>query len=168
MASKACMQSFLSASHVLRQGLTILSSLQGEASTEQPTRRISGEHSPFKRPWMTLRRRYSAPDSASKRVRWPRMLGNMVLDIMYTWFLTAWFTSTCKTIKKKPKKNSTLWDRCVVTVFVGTDFLAKPCYLPRVFHIITIAQVQLCAFSCWSRVDVKKDKESKRGHTWFD
>lgn len=47
---------------------------------EQPTRRISGEHSPLSRPWMTLSRRYSGPDSASVRVRCPRVLGNMVLE----------------------------------------------------------------------------------------
>lgn len=52
--------------------------------------------------------------------------------------------------------------------FCWQDFLAKPCNLPRVFQIITIAQVQLCAFSCWNRAGVKKDKESKRGHTWFN
>lgn len=80
IASKAWAQSFRKASHVERQGLIILSSWQGEASTEQPTRRISGEHSPLSRPWMTLRRRYSAPDSASIRVRWPRILGNIVLE----------------------------------------------------------------------------------------
>lgn len=83
MASKAWMQSFLSASHVLRHGLIILSFLQGEARTEQPTSRISGVHSPFSSPWMTLRRRYSAPDSASIRLRWPRMFGNIVLKDRY-------------------------------------------------------------------------------------
>ncbi|TNN56131.1 hypothetical protein EYF80_033681 [Liparis tanakae] len=79
MASKAWAQSFRRASHVLRHGLIILSSRHGEATTEQPSRRISGEHSPLRRPWMTLSRRYSGPDSASARLRWPRMLGNMVL-----------------------------------------------------------------------------------------
>lgn len=83
MASKAWAQSFLKASHVLRQGLIILSLRQGEAITEQPTRRISGEHSPLSRPWMTLSRRYSGPDSASVRVRCPRMLGNIVLERLH-------------------------------------------------------------------------------------
>lgn len=83
MASKAWAQSFLKASHVLRQGLIILSLWQGDAITAQPTRRISGEHSPLSRPWMTLSRRYSGPDSASVRVRCPRMLGNIVLEKLH-------------------------------------------------------------------------------------
>lgn len=128
MASKAWEQSFLSVSQVLRQGLTILSWRHGDASTEQPTRRISGVHSPFSRPWMTLRRRYSGPDSASKRVWWPRMFGKIVLAKKS--FTTGVEIQGAARKKKKPEKTG-----------------CSCCHPPAVLHVITVAQVQLCAGS---------------------
>lgn len=123
MASKAWEQSFLSASQVLRHGFTILLWRQGDASTEQPTRRISGVHSPFSSPWMTLRRRYSGPDSASKRVWWPRMFGKIVLGEKR--FTTG--VEIQKAAKGPEETGSFCW------------------HLPAVLHVITVAQVQLCA-----------------------
>ncbi|TNN67891.1 hypothetical protein EYF80_021860 [Liparis tanakae] len=63
---------------VVRHGLSTVSCSQRGANTEQPSMRISGLHCPPSRESTTLMRRYSAPASASLRVLWPRMLGNMV------------------------------------------------------------------------------------------